>query len=158
MRYFKMISTSQAIKDGFTVDMIVTKPKRSTSKSAGYDIFSPFDFTLNPNEEIKVPTFLSVYMNDGEFLAIFPRSGLGFKYYSRLANTVAIIDSDYNLSDNEGHIWIKIRNESDKPMNIKAGEAIAQGIFIPFMLVDNDSFDNGAVRNGGFGSTTKGGI
>ena len=43
----------------------------------------------------------------GGVLAIFPRSGLGFKYRLQLNNTVGIIDSDYFNSDNEGHILLK---------------------------------------------------
>ena len=40
-------------------------------------------------------------------------------------------------------------------MTIRAGEAMAQGIILPFLMVDGDSYDNGEVRNGGFGSTSK---
>lgn len=131
-------------------------PKRGTSKSAGYDIFAPFDITLQPNEEIKVPTFLKAYMQDGEVLLAFPRSGLGFKYYCRLANTIGVVDGDYyNNEDNEGHIFVKIRNEGNKTMTIKKGDGMCQMIFMPFLLVDGDSFDNGDTRKGGFGSTTK---
>ena len=66
---------------------------------------------------------------------------------------------DYAMSDNEGHIWIKIRNEStDKIMTIKAGEAVCQGIFMNYLMVDGDSTNFGNERNGGFGSTTVGGI
>ena len=131
-------------------------PKRGTSKSAGYDIFAPFDITLQPNEEIKVPTFLKAYMQNGEVLLAFPRSGLGFKYYCRLANTIGVVDGDYyNNEDNEGHIFVKIRNEGNKTMTIKKGDGMCQMIFMPFLLVDGDSFDNGDTRKGGFGSTTK---
>ena len=90
------------------------KPKRATRKSAGYDCYAPFDIDLEPNEEIKVPTGIKSYMLDDEMLLALPRSGSGFKYYIRLANTVGIIDADYIDSDNEGHIWIKIRNEGNK--------------------------------------------
>lgn len=130
-------------------------PKRATSGSAGYDIFCPTSITLKPGQEAKIPTFVKVYLNCGEFLAIFPRSGLGFKFYCRLANSVGIVDSDYANSDNDGHIWVKIRNEGNKDMTIKAGEAMAQGIILSFLMVDEDSCDNGEVRNGGFGSTSK---
>ena len=130
-------------------------PKRATRGSAGYDIFCPASITLKPGQEAKIPTFIKVYLNHGEFLAIFPRSGLGFKYYCRLANSVGIVDEDFAYSDNDGHIWVKIRNEGDKDMTIRAGEAMAQGIILPFLMVDGDSYDNGEVRNGGFGSTSK---
>lgn len=157
LRGFEQISTEQFNKDFDGFDSVYIKmPKRGTSKSAGYDIFSPHDITLQPNEEIKMPTGLKVYMQDGEVLMAFPRSGLGFTYYCRLANTVGVIDSDYyNNPKNEGHMFVKLRNEGTKEMTIKQGEGMCQMIFMPFLLVDDDSFDEGETRQGGFGSTNK---
>ena len=156
VRGFEMIGQNQMNMDFESdVDYEIKMPKRSTKESAGYDIYAPIDILLKPNEEVKVPTGLRVHMSKGEFLAIVPRSGLGFKYYCRLANTIGIIDSDYINSDNEGHIWVKLRNEGDKDLFVPQGEAFCQAIFIPFLLVDGDNFENGENRNGGFGSTTK---
>lgn len=157
-RGFEFISTNQAIKD-FDAKIMngeLKLPKRATKKSAGYDIFAPYEIKLQPSEEINIPTGLKAFMQQGEALFAFPRSGLGFKYYCRLANTIGVIDEDYyNNENNEGHIFVKIRNEGNKPMTIKQGEAMCQMIFMPFLLADGDSFDNGEDRNGGFGSTTK---
>ena len=158
VRGFNLVSENQILKD-FGINklekLILKLPKRSTKLSAGYDCFAPYDIVLEPNEEVKVPTGINSYMRPGEVLLAFPRSGLGFKYYCRLANTIGVIDADYIQSDNEGHIFVKIRNEGDKTMTIKAGEGMCQFIFIPFLLADGDSFENGEIRNGGFGSTTK---
>lgn len=151
-RGFGIISEKQMVKD-FGSIVEVKLPKRGTKESAGYDCFAPFDIILQPNEDIKIPTGVNAYMQKGEVLLAFPRSGLGFKYYCRLANSIGVIDSDYIKSDNEGHMFVKIRNEGDKVLEIKKGDGICQFIFIPFLLVDNDSFDEGDVRNGGFGST-----
>lgn len=162
VRGFEFVSTEQLQKDTGIDDLNELEStfklhmaKRSTKGSAGYDIFAPYDITLQPNEEIKVPTGLRAYMQNGEVLMAFPRSGLGFKYYCRLANTVGVIDQDYYFSDNEGHMFVKLRNEGNKTMTIKQGEGMCQMIFMPFLLADGDSFDNGETRNGGFGSTTK---
>jgi dUTP pyrophosphatase len=72
----------------------------------------------------------------------------------QLNNTVGVIDSDYYYSDNEGHIFAKITNDSneDKTIDIQAGQGIMQGIFMPFGLTYSDYTDG--VRNGGLGSTT----
>ncbi len=155
-RGFEIISKEQFNKD-FDKDMAVEikLPKRGTKESAGYDVFAPFDIFLKAGEDIKVPTGIRSYMRKGEVLLAFPRSGLGFKYYARLANTIGVIDSDYYYSDNEGHIAIKIRNEGKEDLLIKQGDAFCQMIFMPFLLVDGDSFEEGEERNGGFGSTTK---
>lgn len=155
-RGFDFISKEQLTKDfDAGIDTYIELPKRATKLSAGYDCYAPIDIYLKPGEDIKVPTGIKAYMQPGEVLIAFPRSGLGFKYYCRLANTVGIIDADYIQSDNEGHIFVKLRNEGDKPMTIKQGEAMCQFIFLPFLLVDGDNFKNGDERNGGFGSTGK---
>lgn len=130
-------------------------PKRATTGSAGYDFFSPFDFELRAGETIKIPTGIRVLLDNDKFLAVYPRSGLGFKYRMQLDNSVGIIDSDYAQSDNGGHIFIKLTNDTheDKTITIKAGEAVAQGIITQFFKTVDDETD--AIRNGGFGSTDK---
>lgn len=130
-------------------------PHRATTGSAGYDFYAPFDIELKPGETIKVPTGIRVFIDGNWFLAIFPRSGLGFKYRLQLNNTVGIIDADYVNSDNEGHIFVKITNDSNenKILFVKKGEGLVQGIFLPFGITSDD--DVSESRNGGFGSTTK---
>lgn len=156
IRGFELISKKQYEEDFDTdIALKISLPKRATKLSAGYDCYAPTDIYLNPNEDIKIPTGIKAYMQSGEVLMAFPRSGLGFKYYCRLANTVGVIDADYIQSDNEGHIFVKLRNEGNKPMVIKQGEAMCQFIFMPFLLADGDNFKSGEERNGGFGSTGK---
>ena len=113
---FEKVSLNQYIKDfkdtfndlseQQIVDIynLIKLPLRATKGSAGYDFYSPINFILKPNETIKIPTGIKVKIEDGWFLAIFPRSGLGFKYRLQLNNTVGIIDSDYYYANNEGHI------------------------------------------------------
>lgn len=130
-------------------------PKRATLGSAGYDFFSPLDFTLNPGETIKIPTGIRCFIEDGYVLSLYPRSGLGFKYRIQLNNTVGIIDSDYYNALNEGHIMIKLTNDSNegKVLNVKKGEGIAQGIFTEYFVTYDDETEG--IRVSGFGSTTK---
>lgn len=131
-------------------------PRRATAGSAGYDFFSPADFTIKPGETIKIPTGICVEMDQEWVLKCYPRSGLGFKYRLQLDNTVGIIDSDYYDSDNEGHIFIKVTNDSKRPwknLNVLRGEGFAQGIFVEYGITIDDKA--AGVRNGGFGSTTE---
>ena len=161
---FSKVSWEQFVKDWReeygTDDEVIRKiycgidvPKRATKGSAGYDFFSPIGFTLSPGETIKIPTGIRCEMNEGWVMMGFPRSGLGFKYRLRLSNTVCILDEDYFYSDNEGHIFIKVVNEGDKTMTVKAGDGFAQGIFIQYGITEDDNATD--KRNGGFGSTTK---
>lgn len=131
----------------------IVLPKRATIGSAGYDFFSPVDFTLQKGESITFPTGIRCKMNKGWVLTMYPRSGMGFKTGVRFANTVGIIDSDYYFSDNEGHIMAKFVNDGvmGKPVEVKAGSAVCQGIFLPFGVAEDDCVTT--IRNGGFGST-----
>ena len=136
-----------------TYDEIIL-PTRATSGSAGYDIKTPVPFRLAGGQEITIPTGLRCQMADGWVMLIAPRSGLGFKYYTRLANVIGIIDSDYAYADNEGHIMIKMRcdhNDPDKVLLCHEGQAIAQALFVPFGITTDDCADG--IRKGGFGST-----
>lgn len=128
-------------------------PKRATGGSAGYDFFLPCDVTLAPQETIKIPTGIRVEMADGWVLQLYPRSSLGFTYRLQLNNTIGVIDSDYAYSDNEGHIFAKITNDTNetKTMHLKQREGFMQGIFLPFGICEDDNVST--VRNGGFGST-----
>lgn len=133
----------------------VKLPKRATKGSAGYDFFAPIHIFLAPGETVKIPTGIRCEMSEGWVLKCYPRSGLGFKYRLQLNNTVGIIDEDYFFSDNEGHIFAKITNDSNeyKTVNVQLGDGFMQGIFVQYgITLDDDVTD---IRNGGFGSTTK---
>ena len=167
---FEKVSWTQFQKDyvdtfgeDTTIDMDDVKniyddinlPVRATSGSAGYDFKSPINFKLKPGSTIKIPTGIRVKIDDGWVLKCYPRSGLGFKFRLQLNNTVGIIDSDYYDSDNEGHIFAKLTNDSNegKTVEVRAGDGFMQGIFVEYgITLDDDVTD---VRNGGFGSTTK---
>ena len=60
---------------------------------------------------------------------------------------------DYDQSDNQGHMFIKITNDSNsnQTITINKGDGFAQGIFIPFGITMDDMVST--TRNGGFGST-----
>ena len=126
-------------------------PAMATRKSAGYDFFLPHDVTLAPGETAKIATGIRVKIDDGWFLAIYPRSSLGFKYRCQIDNTVGIIDSDYYFADNEGHIFIKITNRGTQTLSLEKGKAFAQGVFVEYGITYDD--DCQTARKGGFGST-----
>ena len=140
-------SRIQEIYDGIRL------PARATKGSAGYDFFAPAAFTLKPGETVKIPTGIRAEMEEEWVLKCYPRSGLGFKYRLQLNNTVGIIDSDYFYSDNEGHIFAKITNDTNegKTVEIPAGTGFMQGIFVEYGITVDDQAEG--IRNGGFGST-----
>lgn len=128
-------------------------PQRATVGSAGYDIASAEDVTIAPGEIVMIKTGIKAYMQQGEFLAIYPRSSLGIKRKLVFPNYVGIVDADYyNNADNEGHIHIPLWNFGDTPQHITAGERISQGIFQKYSTTYNDKPVK-QERMGGFGST-----
>ena len=156
MRKFERIDENVFLRDiptGNYSDIVL--PKRSTKNSAGYDFYSIISFTLNPGERKIIPTGVRVIMNNNEYLSIFIRSSLGFKYNIRMCNQVGIIDADYyGNSDNGGHIFVCLENEGDSVLEIKKGDRFVQGIFMPFLITDDDIAIYS--RLGGIGSTNKG--
>lgn len=132
---------------------LIDLPVRATAGSAGYDFKSPVSFALAPGASVKIPTGIRVKIDKGWWLCCAPRSGLGCKYRMQLDNTIGVVDSDYYNSDNEGHIYAKITNDSreKKELSVGAGDRFMQTIFIPYGITYSDAAEG--VRNGGLGST-----
>lgn len=147
--YYGRDLTEEEIKEATDYYNNIKLPKRSTSGSAGYDFFLPYDQFFSCMGDVLIPTGIRFKCDPDKFLMCVPRSGLGFKYGAALKNTNGIIDSDYYNSDNEGHIMCKIRcSESFK---LEKGKGFMQGIILSYFKVEDDESDS--IRNGGFGST-----
>lgn len=142
MRDFEKISFKQFCKDICNDKKMYNDyklPMRDSKSTAGYDIYLLEDLELKSNDIVKLPTGIKSYFNDDEVLLIVVRSSMGFKYNIRLVNQVGVIDADYyNNENNEGHIFIKIQNEGEQTVSFKAGEAIAQGIFLKYLTTKSD--------------------
>lgn len=160
---FEKVSKEQYEKDAKKLSFEINEstyddillPKRATVASAGYDFYLPEEIKLEPGKTITIPTGIRCKMNQDIVLQIFPRSSLGFKYRLQLDNTVGIIDSDYYSAANEGHIMVKLTNNSteNKEVNLEKGSAFVQGVFLKYYTtIDDDTTEN---RTGGFGSTNK---
>ncbi len=128
-------------------------PKRATKGSAGHDIYAPMDIFIEPGQTMTVPTGIRCKISSGWVMLIFPRSSMGIKHKMSLNNTVAVIDEDYYYSDNEGHIFISIKNNGREVLVIPQGKAFCQAIFVPFGTADSETVTT--VRNGGIGSTSE---
>lgn len=147
MRKFEKIS---GIKE------FVKLPKRSTTKSSGYDFFAIEDVYIPPyklgDDPIMIPTGVKAKMLDDEYLMLVNRSSNPKKKKLVIPNSVGIIDADYyGNEDNEGEMFFGFYNLSNETVVIKKGEKLGQGIFMKYLLIDNDQTTE--VRLGGFGST-----
>ena len=139
------------IAKGFENSNIIL-PKRQTKNSAGYDFYVASDTIIKAHSIALIPTGIKAYMESDEVLQIYVRSSMPMKKGLTLANNVGIIDSDYYENpDNDGHIMIQVLNITDKDILVKKDERIAQGIFMKYLLADDDNTTES--RTGGFGST-----
>lgn len=152
-KYNDDLSTEELEKNIHECYDNIKLPRRSTSGSAGYDFCIPFYTSLATGETQVVPTGIRCVMDNGWVLKCYPRSGHGFKYGIHLANTVGVIDEDYANADNEGHIHIKLVNDSvlSSFIELHSGDKFCQGVFIPYGTTVDDEADG--ERTGGFGST-----
>ena len=139
-------------------DKNINLPVRKTKYAAGYDFEAAEDIVIpsfkkgtNPT---LIPTGIKAYMEDDEVLYIFNRSSNPKKKGLIMANSVGVIDKDYyGNPDNDGHIMFAFYNIKEEDITIKKGEAIGQGVFQKYLVVDDDQTDG--IRTGGFGSTDK---
>ena len=145
-------------------------PQRSTVGSAGYDFYAPYDFDVKcPNERSMISSLDMFFGQETYYTTIVtgirwitdqqlvlicaPRSGQGFRYGLRLANSIGVVDQDFHQSDNEGHIKAKLFAEI-KAFHVNQGQAYMQGLILPYYATDDDKTEG--IRNGGFGSTDRG--
>ena len=126
-------------------------PSYQTIGASGFDLHSVEDVTLHMGQVHLVSTGLSLEIPEGYELQVRARSGLAAKKGVFLVNGIGTIDSDYR-----GEIKIILSTCLRAPIELKAGERIAQGVV---MKIEQASIsestelsetDRGA---GGFGST-----
>lgn len=137
------------------VGVTIPLPSYATDGSAALDLRACIEHprTIHPGETVTIPSGIAINIKDPSLVALLaPRSGLGIKHGIILANTIGIIDSDY-----QGEILIGLFNRGEHPYEIQPGERICQMLFMPvcqatLQLVE--SFSSITMRgDGGFGHT-----
>jgi dUTP pyrophosphatase len=130
----------------------VQLPRYETSGAAGFDLAASSDVTIPAGEMALVPTGLVIEVPSGLFLAIFARSSTPLKRGLMVANGVGVVDADYCGATDE--IKVPVINVTRKTVEIRAGDRIAQGIFLPAPRVEWEEADDWQREaRGGFGST-----
>jgi dUTP pyrophosphatase len=127
-------------------------PQRAYPTDAGADLKSIENWDLMPGHEKLFDTGIAIAIPEGFVGLIFSRSG-NAKNGIKLANSVAVIDSDYR-----GNLKILLENtSSDYTFIVKRGVTkIAQLVIVPIMLPvykQVDTLDDTVRGIGGFGST-----
>jgi dUTP pyrophosphatase len=129
------------------------EPTRGSAAAAGYDVYAAINdkVVIKPGQTKIIGTGIAIAPPDNTFMAIFARSGLSIKRGLRLANGVAIIDSDYR-----GEYLVALHNDSNKKQTINPGERIAQIVLIPYLPMkfnEVEELDSTERGTGGLGST-----
>ena len=128
-------------------------PCYQTAGSAGFDLAASEDILVQPEEVALVPTGLVIEVPRGHFLGVFARSSTPLKRGLMVANGVGVVDSDYCGPMDE--VKIEVFNFTAHPVQVQAGDRIAQGLLIPFVRAEWDEVD-ADLRDGsrgGFGGT-----
>jgi len=126
-------------------------PARQTDGSAGYDVCSAEDATLQPMDRRLLRTGLALAIPAGFEAQVRPRSGLAIKHGLTLPNTPATIDSDYR-----GELLVAVINLGTEPVVVTRGMRIAQLVFQrveAVELVEVAELPESGRGKGGFGST-----
>jgi dUTP pyrophosphatase len=131
----------------------VPLPEYQTTGAAGFDLAASDDVVVAPSSIALVPTGLVIQVPDGHFLGIFARSSTPLKRGLMVANGVGVIDRDYCGPDDE--IKIQVLNFTPKPVQVKKGDRLAQGLFLPVTQVRWEETDTDLRQGsrGGFGAT-----
>ena len=128
-------------------------PEPATGGAAGFDLAAAADIEIPPRSIRLVGTGLVIAVPDGHFLGIFARSSTPLKRGLMVANGVGVVDRDYCGPADE--IKIQVLNFTAQPVQVKKGDRLAQGLFLPVTRVTWEEAD-GDLREGsrgGFGAT-----
>lgn len=123
-------------------------PKRGTSGSIGYDLYTPQDFFLLPGINL-IPLGIALAIPNGHYGRITSRSSLA---KLGIDVTAGVIDEDYR-----GEINVCLHNHKETLL-LKRGERIAQLILEKASILpleEVDCLEETERGQGGFGSTGK---
>jgi dUTP pyrophosphatase len=134
------------------LDSTIPLPTYGTDEAAGFDLAASHDLAVEPRQIALVRTGLVIEVPSGHCLAILARSSTPLKRGLMVANGVGIVDPDYSGPNDE--ILIQVLNVTDRPVQIRRGERLAQGIVLPAPRVTWQEVDSiRQATRGGFGAT-----
>ncbi len=103
-------------------------PIKDTPRSPWYNFTSTRSFTLEPGNIILVPSGIKACTKDDEVLVCTPICS------ARLEREVQFVNESpvkYTHNSKEQHIVFELVNNGEEPWNVKVGDVIVQGIFLP---------------------------
>ncbi|XP_030622178.1 deoxyuridine 5'-triphosphate nucleotidohydrolase, mitochondrial [Chanos chanos] len=126
-----------------------TIPTKGSSRAAGYDLYSAYDYSVGPMDKVIVKTDIQIAVPSGCYGRVAPRSGLAAKHFIDVG--AGVVDEDYR-----GNVGVVLFNFSKETFEVKKGDRVAQLICEKICypeLVQLESLDETERGAGGFGST-----
>ena len=122
---FKDIPHNTLLRQYYNIQL----PNQGTEDSMGLDFYMPYEVKILAHNKVKISTGVR-WVCDEEHddlygMLIIPRSSTGINLGLKLQNTIGVIDADYYLADNEGHIILFMENTTDKDVVLKAGSVVS---------------------------------
>ena len=126
-------------------------PTRGTNGSAGHDLYSAYDYTIDMGGQVLIKTDLQIAMPPGCYGRIAPRSSLTYLHGIHVG--AGVIDPDYR-----GNVGIVLFNLGKKDYTVKRGDRCAQlileQIYTP-LVIEMETLQGTSRGKGAFGSTGK---
>ena len=132
------------------IDTSLPLPRYETKGAVGFDFIAREDTKIAPGEIVLIPSNNIIETPKGYALITVPRSSTPLKKGLSFPNSIGIIDQDYSGEKDE--IKIQVYNFTEKEVEIKKGEKIAQGIFVKVEIPEWEEADSMEQKSrGGFG-------
>lgn len=131
------------------LDPVATLPTRGSTQSAGLDLYSIADVTIEPGQRVLARTGLAAAIPEGHYGRIAPRSGLALR--TGLDVLSGVIDADYR-----GEIGCLLYNTGSETINLPAKSKICQLIIEKIIMPEAawaEEISETDRGSGGFGST-----
>lgn len=134
-------------------DKALSLPEYKTKGAAGFDLSARQTVIIKPHQIGYVPLNIAVETPKDHFFLLAARSST-HKLGLIPANGIGIGDSDFRGDDDEYRIVLY--NFTSKPVTIRRGERIAQGLFVKTTKANwQEVQEMKSKTRGGFGSTGK---
>lgn len=129
-------------------------PVMAHENDAAYDLFANSDAIIRPDDQVLIPTGVTLGLPDGWEAEIVPRSGLAAKFQVTVGNSPGTIDAGYR-----GEVKVLLRNNGYQEYRVKQYDRIAQMKLKrvePTQLIQVGNLSATQRGNAGFGSTGRG--
>ncbi len=128
-----------------------TIPSKKSKKSIGLEIYSAYDYVIQPNERMLCLTDMNLELPIGFYARIVPRSNIAQQNY------VDVVAGNIDASHQYDNVGVVLVNYSPDPFEVKVGQPIGELILqraydVPVEEVDASTY----IEQGGtcFSSTT----